>query len=230
MAVRLKNGSVFLHIPKTGGNWVTTILKELNLFESSVGHKHSDIDQYFAPHIIGRKALINYSVPRILRRWSKPEKPFMFCFVRNPISWYESWYNYMSMPIRNWFIWGDEYDRYNWHPNSILNGLGEGSFIEFVENVNKKRPGYVTELYGWYTKSQIDFIGKQENLADDLIKVLKIMGLDFDEDYIKNYKKINVATKNKLIWSNELKKETILLEYAGITRYGYQSDFKNWEL
>ena len=45
MALLLKNGAVFLHIPKTGGNWVREVLGKLDLIESEIGHKHSDVDR-----------------------------------------------------------------------------------------------------------------------------------------------------------------------------------------
>ena len=149
----------------------------------------------------------------------------MFCFVRNPLRWYESWFKYMEQPSRQWKFWGDERDIYDWHPNSILNGLGQCGFPEFVQNVNKKRPGYVTELYGWYTKPQIDFIGKQEQLVDDFIEVLKIMNLDFDEEFVRNYGKVGASPnpEKEVNWPDELKMTTALLEYAGMIRYGYRS-------
>jgi len=230
MATILKNGAVFLHIPKTGGNWVTKILKELELVKGHVGHKHTDVDNFIAPHITGSKALLKYTAHRLLNPISSKHKPYMFCFVRNPLTWYESWFSYMEMPVRRWSLWGNKDDIYNWHPSSVLNGLGNCSFADFVRNVNTKRPGYVTELYGWYTKYNIDFIGKQESLADDLIKVLKIMKVDFDEDFIRCYERLNISQELKLIWPDELKLETALFEYSGIMRYGYQSVLKEIEI
>jgi len=145
----------------------------------------------------------------------------MFCFVRNPLTWYESWFKYMRMPERNWFNWGNSKDLYNWHPNSVLNNLGGESFSDFVSNVNSKRPGYVSELFGWYTQSKIDFIGKQESLADDLIKVLKAMKIEFDENFIKDFRKVNVSTRTELTWPQEILNKTVLLEYSSFIRYGY---------
>ena len=93
MAIILKNGAVFLHIPKTGGNWVTTILRELNLIKENIAHKHADINHFFAPPSRGRKAIMKYAAHRML--YPPKEKPYMFCFVRNPLNWYESWFKYM---------------------------------------------------------------------------------------------------------------------------------------
>ncbi len=223
MALLLKNGAVFLHVPKTGGNWITTVLQELNLVTNNTSHKHADIDQFFFPVFESRIAALKtlktllFGIPN--------KKPFMFCFVRHPLTWYESWFKYMSQPHFQWRDYGDERDITNWHPNAILNGLGDSDFNQFIRNVIQKRPGYVTELFGWYTKPQIDFIGKQENLAEDLIKVLKIMQLDFDEDFIRHYKKVGVSPKPKvnIVWDDDLRTELLKLEYAGIVRYGYDA-------
>lgn len=225
MAITLKNGAVFLHIPKTGGNWVTTMLHELGLVAEVVSYKHADLDRFFAPKVPqkGRKALLKYTFKQLFEPKSGPQ-PFMFCFVRNPLAWYESWFKYMDKHRYRWRHWGDAHDVNKWHPNSILNGLGQCDFPQFVQNVNSKRPGYVTELYGWYTKPQMDFVGKQEQLVDDFIKVLTIMDVKFDEDFIRGYGKVGVSPEpdNTLTWPEPLRLETALLEYAGLVRYGYQ--------
>ena len=221
MALLLKNGAVFLHIPKTGGNWVTEVLYNLDLVEENVAAKHADIDRYFSYPGKTRISIIKLALKELL---SFPKKePFMFCFVRNPISWYESWFKYMSQPTRNWRDWGGENSIYGWHPNRMLNGVEADSFNELIENMIKKRPGYVTEMYGWYTEPPMRFIGKQENLANDLIEVLKIMNLNFDEEYVRNYKKVGVSPKpsKEIVWDPDLKRKVTLLEYAGLVRYGY---------
>lgn len=221
MALVLKGGAIFLHIPKTGGNWVTTVLKECGLVKGSIGHKHADIDRVLFPSENSGHKLLKYLIKRKLLY--PRDKPFMFCFVRHPVKWYESWFKYMSQPSRQWCEWGDEKDTKRWHPNAVLNGLGDTNFNQFVRNVIRKRPGYVTELYGWYTKPQIDFVGKQENLREDLIHVLRVLDFEFDEDFVRNFPKVGVSSKteDKVIWDPDLKEEVFKLEYAGIVRYGY---------
>lgn len=227
MALILKNGAVFLHIPKTGGNWITNVLKEMDLIERRAAQKHADIDHFFAVPK-QRKALMKYTFHEMYYPQKKKPKPFMFCFVRNPLSWYESWFKYMSQPSRQWRFWGKERGIYKWHPNSMLNGVGAPDFNEFVNNMSAKRPGYVSEMYGWYTKPQIDFIGKQEHLVDDLVKVLQLMNMDFDEEFVRNFGKIGVSPepRSKVIWQDEVKKKIALYEYAGMIRYGYHSTLK----
>jgi len=198
------------------------MLRKLDLIEERLIPKHADVDRFFQKPIQGRKELLKYTAKRILRPPSSQNIPYMFCFVRNPLSWYESWFKYMKQPSRQWRSWGDEKDPYKWHPNSMLNGLGHCDFSEFVKNVNKNRPGYVTELFSWYTRPQMGFVGKQESLVDDLISVLNVMNLGFDEQLIRDHEKVGVSPESEVIWPAELKIETALLEYAGLARYGYQ--------
>ncbi|GAG19660.1 unnamed protein product, partial [marine sediment metagenome] len=150
------------------------------------------------------------------------ENTFRFCFVRNPLTWYESFWRF-KVSI-GWEPDGDELDKWDWHPNSMLNGLGDDDFNQFVRNVTKKRPGYVTELYGWYTKTGIHFVGKQEDLVDGLIKVLRVLNLNFDEDFVRNFEPQNTSdyAKYPVAWDKALRKDVERLEYAGIVRYGYE--------
>ncbi|MFA5355029.1 MAG: hypothetical protein WC291_12435 [Thermodesulfovibrionales bacterium] len=223
MALILKNGAIFLHIPKTGGNWVATVLRECNLVKGSIGdQKHIDIDRLFSLPCDSRWGLLKQFInwPGSLHGGNKP---FMFCFVRHPLSWYESWFKYMTQPARNWRYWGDKTDIRQWHPNALLNGLGSPDFNQFVRNVLRERPGYVTELFGWYTKPQVDFIGKQENLREDLIKVLNMMELSFDEVLIREFPMVGLSPKpqEKIVWEKDVREEAYRSEYAGIIRYGY---------
>ena len=230
MSLILKNGAVFLHIPKTGGNWVTKMLQEMDLIDKSVSSKHADIEHFFNPHVSGRAQLLKHTARVMVDPHYLSTKPFFFCFVRNPLTWYESWFKYMEQPDKQWMHWGKDGNVVSgWHPNQMLNGLGGGvSFPEFVQNVNRKRPGYVTEFYGWYTRPPMNFIGRQEDLADDYIKLMQAMNVDHDEDFIRNYGKVGASPepKDELVWPEGLKKQTALLEYAGMVRHGYQDTLK----
>ena len=198
------------------------MLEELGLVKHYTLQKHADIDHYFAPIGNRRKNHLIYAARKMIN--PIPEKPFMFCFVRHPLSWYESWYKYMEQPKNQWRDWGSDNGAHNWHPNSLLNGLDPSDFPDMMRKINFRRPGYVTELFGWYTKSEIDFVGKQENLVDDLVTVLKTLNENFDEDFVRNYGKVGVSptAEQGVEWPDDLRKETEAFEHAGIVRYGYE--------
>jgi len=149
---------------------------------------------------------------------------FSFCFVREPLSWYVSFWRFMESV--SWRPSGDVRNPYHWHPWTVLNGLGSSDFNEFMSNVNRKRPGYVTELYGWYVHPGIRFVGKQENLQEDLIKVLSILYPGLEAKSIREIPALNESPIHikKPIWDPALRRETFKLEYASYVRYGYPVD------
>lgn len=222
MALLLKGGAVFLHVPKTGGRWIGKVLTASGLVESNLGHMHADADRVLFPLGGSGRTLLTYLVKRRLGMLPRTN-PFMFCFVRNPLRWYESFFNYNREPGVNWRYEGDVNDTDNWHPNAPLNGLGSSDFNIFVRNVISKYPGYVTEMYSRFATPQVSFVGKQENLCDDLITVLKRLQLTFDEQFIREFEKVGVSPKRTtgLEWDPALKAEVTRLEYAGLVRWGY---------
>lgn len=234
MALLLKDGSIFLHIPKTGGNWVTQVLYRENLVLSELGaHKHVDPPHLFAnlgntPWQLFKNW--GHNLPARLRvnlSWLRHGKPYMFCFVRHPLAWYESWFKYMQQESMQWKYYGDTRNPTNWHPNAMLNGTGAANFNDFIRNTIKRRPGYVTELFGNYTQPDlIDYVGKQENLREDLIHVLSKRGLDFNADRIRSSAPVGVSrpkSNTQLHWEDELRQEMLRLEYAALIRYSYSS-------
>jgi hypothetical protein len=229
MALLLKNNAVFLHIPKTGGTWVRNVLKEFDLVQGPLGHGHSDFERaYWHAKLHHDLKVVRYIFRRAIHspRAQLIMKPdaFKFCFIREPLGWYESWWRFM-MSI-DWRILGDEADPHNWHPNSMLNGLGSPDFNTFMHNLNKKRPGYVTEMYGWYIRPGVNFVGKMENMVADLAKAFELMKIDIGEDRIRAVPRQNESPSHiaKPEWDPKVKRETLRLEYAGYVRYGYPVD------
>ena len=223
-----------MHIPKTGGSWVTRILEEFDLIEGRIGHKHAAAERILnAYRYGGAGAHAAYLFKRRVRKkWGRifnmpagHPKPFMFSFVRHPLAWYESWFKYQSLRC-NWRAWGNEVNPENWHPISMLNGLGCENFNAFVRKVANKCPGYVAELYGGYTKpGLVDFVGRQENLREDLIHVLDRLGLPHDPAVIRKRSPINVSAEAeiRMHWEPGLRAEMERIEYAALVRYGYQA-------
>lgn len=225
MAVLLRGGAVFLHIPKTGGSWVHQVLKDARLCRGSFDHKHADFDRVLANRweqhgraLVGR--LVDaVSAPRVPDR-----RGFRFCFVRHPLRWYESYWKFMQG--RDWNDWGAENSRAKWHPNSVLNGLRDPDFNGFMRKVLRKRPGYASELLFAYTKSGIGFIGKNENLTHDLMAVLRHLGLPFDEARLRTRERVNVSKDSnaRVEWDPELRRLATKMDLPALAHFDYLTE------
>lgn len=191
MSVVMPN-SVFYHIPKTGGIWVRNAL--LNS-----GVRTIEIDQHARPNI------------------GVPGHKFGFCFVRNPLSWYQSrWAHHAKL---DW--WEDDCD--------LDRECKSNSFEEFVWCAVKKFPALLSQKYFDYcidTPGKIQFIGKQENLASDLVYALRMAGEDFDVCKLLSTPKANVSSKiqkwkEKCIYTHELAQAVYESERWIFERFGY---------
>ena len=221
MALFLTGGQVFLHIPKTGGTWVTRALKHLGLVRCEFGHQHADMTRvlrYSAfPNGKSSDGVPNPSPPPDIS-----SATFRFCFVRHPLAWYESWWSYMCE--KGWPHWGIPHDPNHWHPVMALNGLGTADFNEFISRVIAVRPGFVTELYSRYTDLGISFVGKQENLTEDLHHALALSGTSLARDLLARFPRQNestVSAESTPVWDRKLRDKILQGEYAGLMRYGY---------
>ena len=229
MSIRLKDDSEFLHIPKTGGEWVTKVLQQNDLIEEMSYHKHLDYDlNLFRSRLpTGKKWIIHETrnaparFRSLLSLKRKTKQPFRFCFVRHPLSWYESWWKYMNG--RGWNTWGATNSTSDWHPCSILNELGSDDFNTFVRNVIEARPGYVSELYFSFTKPGISFIGKTENLARDLTDVLSRLGFAINSESVSKIEAVNVSKSpsSAVVWDEELRRAVLMLELPALVHFGY---------
>ena len=232
MALRLIDGSEFLHIPKTAGSWVTRVLEDNGLVAKRVSRKHATYDlNLFGERTGSDKQLLRYGlrvgaarVKSLLRIPGEgPDSParFRFCFVRHPLSWYESWWRYMQG--QNWNHWGRQNSSRYWDPDSLLNGLGSDDFNTFVANVVRARPGYVSELFYAYTKPGISFIGKTETLCEDMLTVLNHLGFSVDSTALTRAGKENASARSPddLVWDNDLKRLVMQLELPALVHFDY---------
>ena len=131
----------FYHIPKTGGNYVREVLKQSypNRVLRERGHPHCGPLRFY-----GR----NLHIPAN-----------SFCCVRDPRTWYESFYRYR---VQN-----------GWKLNHPLDlNCRASSFDEFMWKLIKlfdsgDAPGYVTSLYLRFVPF-CDHIIHQENLTKEM--------------------------------------------------------------
>jgi hypothetical protein len=115
--------------------------------------------------------------------------------------------------------------RRRWKPNSILHAYKNDDFNSFMSTVLGEYPGYLTQMYGWYVPPQdIDFVGRTENLVDDLIHVLRHVGASFDEQAIRDTGRINTSPNRveKPDWDSDIKSAVRRLEAPVFQRFGYK--------
>lgn len=207
--------AVYLHAPKTGGSWVVDVLGKMGL-KSRFFFPQQMAD---VPHFIQPKYLSKMNL-------GPSEKPFIFTFVREPISWYESWWRYTKMEgVSGWgknvSIKGHSRDR--WHPTAVINSCLDSDFNTTMENIIDKFPGFLSYMFANYTLPEwVDFVGKQESLREDLEKVLEILNCDYDRDIIYSHPKQRVTKGHDVSWDKDLKKEMKRLEYSIYRRFGYE--------
>jgi hypothetical protein len=201
MAIRiLPSNALFLHIPKTGGTWVGQALA------------HCGVALEQAETIAG----VTYRHPVL--PMVQLTHPFVFTFVRHPLSWYESWWKFMAG------IW-PIFEPGVWHPQRDLEKCRSDDFSEFIRLCIEHEPGYVSRMYEWYIGPPghefVNFIGRHESLVEDLVRVLLLLGHQFDERALQNHQPENVSLKRcgEPIWDSRLKRRLLELEAPAIRRF-----------
>ena len=202
MSLRLiKSKSLFLHIPKTGGTWVEETLKasgvkaEYAKAVDGVTWRHSLVSQYTE----------NYD--------------FIFAFVRHPLSWYESWWKMQTS--LNWTEWEPEV----WHPQRVLGKCASNNFSEFIELCIEREPAYLSRMYEWYLGPPgyefVNFVARYEHLADDLVRILRFLSEEFEEERLRSFPQANVSLSpyGEPVWDEELKTRLLGLEAPAIRRF-----------
>jgi len=114
---------------------------------------------------------------------------YKFCFDRNP------W----DKTVSNYF-----WNKYGWKK------FGDISFEEYLKtDEGKKFKHYNYPLYTLHDKVIVDFIGKYENLKDDLPKVCNKIGIDFDGEMPKAKSKYRPKQHHYSYYYNDKTRELI---------------------
>ncbi|MDA9589719.1 hypothetical protein N9R65_02895 [Opitutales bacterium] len=229
MSLIFKNNPLqFIHLPKTGGVWVEEALKRAGVAVCRRGHEHGDLDRVLSDQL-SFNGWVNPRIGRrlyqIKRKTGNPiQQPRRFCFVRNPFSWYESYWRFMME--HSWFQYGHPNDPERWHPWSEILHIQENDFNRFIERILQERPGYLTNLYMSFVKNGMTYVGKTENLANDLESILQKESIKHDRDIILAQKKRNTTNHDKLKieWDINLKKQIFHTEITSFLQFNYISD------
>lgn len=174
----LLNKGIFYHIPKTGGTFVTRLLKLVSANPSVYERPKKDIlnlqNQHLTPDDLDE---------------SLKDKRFSFAFIREPISWYKSLF--YQQVYDGWTV-----------PNYAVTECKSVDFEEFVYKCLELYPnGLASEVYRRFlgeNADKVDFVGRTERLRDDLCYALDKSKERYEVDTIYNMPLVN-ESKNKNI-------------------------------
>ena len=198
MTLMLPN-SVFLHIPKTGGISARNAIARAQSETFEYGEQHSHF-----PELLRYRDKIFY------------DKKYVFTFVRHPLSWYQSRWSFRM--------------KHGWRMAHPLDyNCASNDFHEFVRNCMKYKPsGWVSWEYASFIENfpgAVNFVGKQESLANDLVHALNEAGEKFNEDIIRSTERANDSDVNNMpskefaVYSKKLIDEVLEVEIDVVNKY-----------
>lgn len=205
MAILLPN-SAFIHVQKTGGTWVREVLRRTDLLVEELRSINKKTSTEFIKNSV-------HCVPTWDARFR--ERRLIFCFVRHPLTWYQSYWAFKD---------GQE----KWNRRKPFDRkCRSASFTQFVEGVikNYSSEGYLTGLYREYTEP-CNFVGKFENLTEELVRALRTANEDFQEELIRATAPMNVAygrpeETESCVYPEELAKRIMDIERSAVMKYDY---------
>jgi hypothetical protein len=201
--------SVFIHVPKTGGQWVTAALPPAGVPLEQLGVVHTSPDE-------------------IEDEPERRRRAFVFAVVRHPLTWYQSRWAHQTddewepIDALDWFTprWIEFWAEFREHCASF-------DFQEFVRLCVAHYPeGLVSTLYEAYTAG-CDFVGRQERLREDLLEALARAGESFDPARLhatpaRNVRGGRPARRGQSLYTRELLELALEAESRAIARFGYE--------
>ena len=196
--------SIFFHVPKTGGTWVRAAIKEAGIETNEVsGPLPADSLNLNDIHHCGPDDL-------------QDQGRFSFAFVRHPLTYYQSYWAYKMKKGKKDY-------------NAFDQECMREQFDAFVLTVLTAHPGWVTKAYDRYVGpygKKMHFVGKQENLEDDLVRALRLSGELFDEKALratprKNPGSLSERLSKKCQYTPELSAAVCEVEKGAIEMFGY---------
>ncbi|MHA6324813.1 hypothetical protein [Roseivivax sp. CAU 1753] len=215
MALLLRQDLVYLHIPKTGGNWLTKVLEDQGLVVAPVSHKHATYDL-----IAGQ---VRQAKGAFFKRRVLPRGPLTYvAVVRHPMRWYESWFKYQSS--KAFRDWGHPGQAANWHVMSPLNGTRDDDFNTFLDKVTSRAPGFVSGMYAAYCAGSNARVLQNETIRDDLASLNRDLGLGIPDAAIFDTPAHGVSPAMALTWDRAMFDRVARYEASALAAYDYDPE------
>ena len=160
-----KLNCIYIHIPKTAGMSIESILGEdvKRLHQQSIKIKHGTPKEWKYP-----------------KYW---EDYYTFTFVRNP------WDRVVSSYLFNLKM---SYNNSTQHDREKIKEYGLNGFNQYVLNdLRKTKSRHFLPYTHWILGYEYDFIGKLENFKDDMKLVCKKLQINFIDTHINKTKREN---------------------------------------
>ena len=206
MMVLITDKVLFMHIPKTGGVWLSYAMRRAGMQPIMLGHQHNHFPQLLQLHD---------------EEWYK--KYFIFTMIRHPLTWYQSRW---AFRVKHGWRLG--------HPLDL--NCASNDFHVFMDNILRYKPdGWVTWLYEQYINNVpggIDYVARLEYCVEDAIDIFTKANIDFDPSTIYNTPRANdsdmggFSSKHWAVYTPELMERVLAVESKIIDRYysDYQID------
>jgi hypothetical protein len=166
MPTFLTDKMVFIHVPKTGGTWVTQAVQAAGV--TPYGPDPLG-DQHYSAH--GHADLADAGADGRLS----------VAFVRHPLDWWRSY-------------WGHRM-RAGWESDHAIDSVAASDdFNEFVERVVEHHPGHfdgIVERFVGYPTPVVDFVGRFEHLLQDTFRALQLSGEQFSPRALQGHPREN---------------------------------------
>jgi len=158
MATFVTQRMIFVHVPKTGGSWVTEAVRS------------AGVPAWAPAPTSGRDDPVHAHAD--LREVAASDR-FSVAFVRHPLDWWRSY-------------WGHRM-RAGWDPASGIDDAASDDFNEFVVKVLDRGEwsfDRVVRRFVGLPSPSVDFVGRFEHLLEDTCDALRLAGEEFSTDAI----------------------------------------------
>lgn len=173
MSNLLLNKSSFIHIPKCAGTFLQAFLFHLKL----PSHRYSQPQD---GHLF-------------LHQMTESKDTYNFCFVRHPYTWWPSFYEWSKTTRFS--------DAEKESPNFDTWIKDYGAF--WMGHYSKLVSRYIGDDEFYKTDVKMNFVGKTENLYEDLFTALTNAGEVFDEKQFRNLANVENQKESLTKWSNK---------------------------